>query len=57
LSFEWKELVYRQLFKTDLNCGIIGQVFDMGRETVENLDSKVVDMSLHLMKVGVLSSV
>jgi hypothetical protein len=28
----------------------------MGRESVENPDSKVVDMSLHLMKVGVLSS-
>jgi len=27
----------------------------MGREIVENLDSKVVDMSQHLMKVGVLS--
>lgn len=27
----------------------------MGREFVENVDSKVVDMSLHLMKVGVLS--
>jgi len=35
---------------------IIGQVFDMGRQIVGNLDSKVLDMSLHLMKVGVLSS-
>lgn len=27
----------------------------MVREIVENLDSKVLDMSLHLMKVGVSS--
>ena len=31
-------------------------VFNMGKEAVENIDANVIDMSLNLMKVGVLSS-
>jgi len=46
-STEQKELVYRKIFKDDLNfCYFIGQVFYMGRENAENLHASAVDSFL-----------
>jgi len=45
-STEQKELVYRKIFKDDINFWYYWTIFYMGRQNAENLDASAVDSFL-----------